>query len=194
MVFFLGSLFIIITNPPKNTSLSPGFRLFNQIFFPVARFLCYLIDCGPAFGVFEFVRRRNRLFVHPLFFNNNISQNIQRFLSFRLFDPIFFPVASYCNYLIDSGPAFWVFKFVRRQNRHFRPNYGRNFLYFLKHPKISEFSTFRPNFFSCGKLLSLSNRFRTGFLGFQIRPSSKSSFSAELWSKFSIFLKTAKDF
>ena len=31
LVFFLGSLFIIITNPPKNTSLSPGFRLFIVI-------------------------------------------------------------------------------------------------------------------------------------------------------------------
>ena len=38
--------------------------------------------------------------------------------------------------------------------------------------KISEFSTFRPNFFPCGKLSYCHhpNRFRTGILDFQIRP------------------------
>ena len=58
--------------------------------------------------------------------------------------------------------------------------------------KISEFPTFRPIFFACGKLLLSFNRFRTGILDFQNRPPSKSSFSAELCSKFSIFYKTLK--
>ena len=137
MGIFLGSLFIIITNPPTKYLLSPGFSTFLTFFFPVASWLCYLIDCGLAFGFFELVLRRNRLFVRTLFFTNNISYNTQGFLGFRLFDLIFF---------------------------------------------------------SCGKVLLSSNRFWTGFSDFQIRSSSKSSFSAELCSKFSIFLKTLKDF
>jgi hypothetical protein len=140
----------------------------------------YLIDSGPGFWVFKFGHPQNRLFVRPYILLIIFLKTPKDFWVFDFSTQFIFPLASYCHYLIDSGPAFWVFKFVRRQNRHFRPNYGGNFLYFLKHPKISQFSTFRPNFFSCGKLLTLSNRFRTGFLGFQIRPSSKSSFSAEL--------------
>ena len=87
----------------------------------------------------------------------------------------------------------WGFRIRPSSKSSFRSSFIFYKQYFLKHTKIPEFSTFRPNFFSCGKLLSLSNRFRTGFLGFQIRPSSKSSFSDELWSKFSLFFKTPKD-
>ena len=58
------------------------------------------------------------------------------------------------------------------------------------------FWTFRPNFFSCGKLLLwqaivIINRFRTGISDFQIRPSSKLSFSAKFFSNIPIFLENA---
>jgi len=98
-------------------------------------------------------------------------------------------VASYCHHLIDSGPAFWIVKFVHPQNRLFvRPLFfTNNILIILLTPKDFWVFDFSTQFLS-------SYRFQTGILDFQICPSSKLSFSAELWSKFSIFFRTPKDF
>ena len=170
-LFFTNNILIILLTP-KDFWV---FDFSTQFFFTVVSYCHHLIDFRPAFWIFKFVPRQN------YHFRPNYGRNFPYFLEhlkiseFTTLRPNF-PVASYCHHLTDSGPAFQVFQFFCRQNHQFRPNCGRNFLYFLKHLKISEFSTFRPNFFSCGKLLSSCNRFRTGILDFQIRPSLKSSF------------------
>ena len=60
--------------------------------------------------------------------------------------------------------SFLDFQICSLSKLSFSPrNYVWKFWYFCKYLKISEFSTFQPNCFSCGKLLLSSNRFWAGF-------------------------------
>ena len=74
----------------------------------MASYCHHLIDSGPAFWIFKFLRRQTVIFGRIM---------VEIFYIFKT--PKDFSVldlASYCHHRMDSRPAFWMFKFVHRQN------------------------------------------------------------------------------